>query len=174
MLCVIKKGTKPKTETATVTPTTSQQVITPSDDKHYLSQVTVNAIQTQTKSATPSRSSQTISADSGKYLTSVTVARAQPASGSRLTYTDWYYDRTSGTLSIGATVGSLIIVRLRSASSGAGFSIASGMTLTYTGASTSGNPDTIYVGYATAATITFNCTGGEYYIVVDQLAYAGG
>lgn len=60
------------TETASATPSTTAQTITPSSGKH-LSSVSISAIQTQTKSATPSTTAQTITPDSGKYLTSVSV-----------------------------------------------------------------------------------------------------
>ena len=60
------------TETASATPSTTAQTITPSSGKH-LSSVSISAIQTQTKSATPSKTAQTITPDSGKYLTSVSV-----------------------------------------------------------------------------------------------------
>ena len=57
----------------TVTPSTSQQVITADAGYDALSQVTVSAIQTETKTATPSTSQQTINATTGRYMTSVTV-----------------------------------------------------------------------------------------------------
>lgn len=60
-------------QTKTVTPTTSQQNVTPDSGYDGLSRVTVNAIQTETKSATPTAAAQTITPTSGKFLTSVTV-----------------------------------------------------------------------------------------------------
>ena len=57
-----------------VSPSTSQQVVSPDSGYDGLSQVTVAAIQTQTKSCTPSASQQQITPASGKYLTKVTVA----------------------------------------------------------------------------------------------------
>lgn len=61
----------------TVTPTTSQQTVTPSSGKDGLSQVTVNAIETETKEVTPGTSEQIITPTTGKYLTSVTVGAIQ-------------------------------------------------------------------------------------------------
>lgn len=58
------------TQTKTVTPTTSQQIITPDTGYNGLSQVTVGAIQTETKSIT---SNGTFTPTSGKYFSSVTV-----------------------------------------------------------------------------------------------------
>jgi hypothetical protein len=64
-------------ESKTVTPTTSQQTVTPSSGKDGLSQVTVNAIETETKEVTPGTSEQIITPTTGKYLTSVTVGAIQ-------------------------------------------------------------------------------------------------
>lgn len=64
-------------QTKTVTPTTSQQNVTPDSGYDGLSSVTVNAIQTETKSATPTAVAQTITPSSGKYLTSVSVGAIQ-------------------------------------------------------------------------------------------------
>ena len=61
-------------QTKTVTPSTSQQNVTPDSGYDGLSRVTVNAISTETKSVTPSASAQTVTPSSGKYLTSVSVA----------------------------------------------------------------------------------------------------
>lgn len=57
-------------ETRIVTPTTSQQSITPSDGYDGLGQVTINAISTQTKTVT---SNGTYTPDSGKFFSSFTV-----------------------------------------------------------------------------------------------------
>ena len=64
-------------DSKTVTPTTSQQTVTPSSGKDGLSQVTVNAIETETKEVTPGTSEQIITPTTGKYLTSVTVGAIQ-------------------------------------------------------------------------------------------------
>lgn len=57
----------------TVTPTESQQVVTPDSGYDGLSEVTVTAIQIEEKSATPTTSQQEITPTAGKYLTKVTV-----------------------------------------------------------------------------------------------------
>ena len=64
-------------DSKTVTPTISQQTVTPSSGKDGLSQVTVNAIETETKEVTPGTSEQIITPTMGKYLTSVTVGAIQ-------------------------------------------------------------------------------------------------
>lgn len=61
-----------QTETKTVTPTASQQIITPSSGK-YLSKVTVSAVPTETKTVTPTASQQIITPSSGKFLSQATV-----------------------------------------------------------------------------------------------------
>ena len=66
----------PTLQSKTVSPTTSQQSVTPDSGYDGLSSVTVNAIQTQTKTASPSTTSQSITPDSGKYLSKVTVSAA--------------------------------------------------------------------------------------------------
>lgn len=67
-------GSTPSLQSKSVSPSTSQQVVSPDSGYDGLSQVTVAAIQTQTKSCTPSASQQAITPDSGKFLTQVTVA----------------------------------------------------------------------------------------------------
>lgn len=57
-------------ETKTVTPTTTQQIITPTDNNYELASVTVNAIQTEEKTTTTN--GDVIPSD-GKYLTKVIV-----------------------------------------------------------------------------------------------------
>ena len=64
------------TQEKSVTPTASQQVVTPDSGK-YLSKVTVAAAPLETKSVTPSTAQQTISPSSGKIgMSQVTVAAA--------------------------------------------------------------------------------------------------
>lgn len=65
--------TDPVLQSKTVSPSTSQQTVLPDSEYDALSDVIVNAIQTQTKSATLSGSQQTITPDSGKYLTGVNI-----------------------------------------------------------------------------------------------------
>ena len=66
----IQVGEEIKLQTKTVTPTTSQQTIKPSSGYDGLSQVTVNAIQTETTTITANG---TYTPTSGKYFSSVTV-----------------------------------------------------------------------------------------------------
>lgn len=63
----------PVLEEKTVTPSTTQQSVEPSDGNVGLKKVTVAAVQTETKTVTPSTSSQTVTPTSGKFLASVTV-----------------------------------------------------------------------------------------------------
>ncbi|MBO4718976.1 MAG: hypothetical protein J5658_03780 [Prevotella sp.] len=67
-------GITPSLQSKSVSPTTSQQTVSPDSGYDGLSSITVGAIQTETKSATPSASQQTITPSSGKYLTQVTVS----------------------------------------------------------------------------------------------------
>ena len=60
-------------QSKTITPGTSSQTVTADDGYDGLSQVIVNAIQTETKSVSPTTSSQTITPTSGKYLSKVSV-----------------------------------------------------------------------------------------------------
>lgn len=64
---------EPVLQSKTATPTTSQQTITPDSSYDGLSQVVIEAIQTQTKTVTPSAANKTVTPDTGKFLTSVTV-----------------------------------------------------------------------------------------------------
>lgn len=64
---------EPVLQSKTATPTTSVQTITPDTNYDGLSQVVVEAIQTQTKTVTPSAANKTVTPDTGKFLTSVTV-----------------------------------------------------------------------------------------------------
>lgn len=63
----------PNLQEKTVSPTTASQTVTPDSGYDGLSQVTVNAVQTETKSISPSDSEQTVTPTTGKYLSSVTV-----------------------------------------------------------------------------------------------------
>ena len=59
--------------TKTVTPSTSQQAVTPSQGYDGMQQVIVEAILTETKTINPSTSSQTVNPTSGKFISEVTV-----------------------------------------------------------------------------------------------------
>ncbi len=63
-------------EEKTVTPSESEQVITPEAGK-YIKQVTVGAILTEQKEVTPSESEQVITPEAGKYIKQVTVGAIQ-------------------------------------------------------------------------------------------------
>lgn len=63
----------PNLQAKTVSPTTALQTVTPDSGYDGLSQVTVNAVQTETKSVSPSDSEHTVTPTAGKYLSSVTV-----------------------------------------------------------------------------------------------------
>ena len=67
--------TPPTTETRNVTPSGSQQVITPGTGYDYLSSVTVAAVQAESRTVTPSGSQQVITPGTGyNYLSRVTVS----------------------------------------------------------------------------------------------------
>ena len=57
-------------EEKTVIPTTTQQIITPTDDNHELSKVTINAIETEEKTAIANGE---VTPSDGKFLSKVTV-----------------------------------------------------------------------------------------------------
>ena len=63
-------------EERTITPTTEDQIITPSDIVHELTKVTVKAIQTESKIITPTFEEQTIFPSEGKYIDEVLVKAA--------------------------------------------------------------------------------------------------
>lgn len=67
---------KPKLQSKTVSPQSSQITVNPDSGYEGLEKVTVTAIQTQTKSVNPKTADQVVTPDSGKYLTQVTVSGA--------------------------------------------------------------------------------------------------
>lgn len=64
---------QPNLQTKMASPSTSQQSITPDQNYDGLSEVTVNAIQTETKTVKSATSSQTITPTSGKFIDEITV-----------------------------------------------------------------------------------------------------
>ncbi len=70
-------GDTPTYQSKTISPSTSMQTITADSGYDALSDVTVNAIQTETKSVTPTTSTQKVTPTSGKYLTEVSVSAIQ-------------------------------------------------------------------------------------------------
>lgn len=70
-------GDTPTYQSKTVSPSASVQTVTADSGYDALSDVTVNAIQTETKSATPTTSTQKVTPTSGKYLTEVSVGAIQ-------------------------------------------------------------------------------------------------
>lgn len=70
---VAVSGEAPTLQSKSVTPSTSEQTVTPDSGYDGLSQVTVGAVQIQEKTVTPSTSAQTVTPDAGKYLSKVTV-----------------------------------------------------------------------------------------------------
>ena len=70
-------GDTPTYQSKTVSPSTSVQTVTADSGYDALSDVTVNAIQTETKSVTPTTSTQKVTPTSGKYLTEVTISAIQ-------------------------------------------------------------------------------------------------
>ena len=92
----------------TVTPATSQQVITADSGYDALGSVTVNAINLQSKSVTPTESTTVITASSGyQGLSSVTVnAISTTYVGSQVVLQDYYTGSTTPTSALGS-VGDL-------------------------------------------------------------------
>ena len=70
-------GDAPTYQSKTVYPSASVQTVTADSGYDALSDVTVNAIQTETKSVTPTISTQKVTPTSGKYLTEVSVGAIQ-------------------------------------------------------------------------------------------------
>ena len=70
-------GDTPTYQSKTISPSTSVQTVTADSGYDALSDVTVNAIQTETKSVTPTTSTQKVTPTSGKYLTEVTISAIQ-------------------------------------------------------------------------------------------------
>ena len=64
-------------QSKTISPSTSVQTVTADSGYDALSDVTVNAIQTETKSVTPTTSTQKVTPTSGKYLTEVSISAIQ-------------------------------------------------------------------------------------------------
>lgn len=70
-------GDTPTYQSKTVSPSTSIQTVTADEGYDALSDVIVNAIQTETKSVAPTTSTQKVIPTSGKYLTEVSVGAIQ-------------------------------------------------------------------------------------------------
>lgn len=70
---------EPDLQEKTVTPTTSEQEVTPDPAYDGLSKVIVEAIQVQEKSVNPSTEAQEVTPDSGKYLSKVNVGAVPTA-----------------------------------------------------------------------------------------------
>lgn len=87
-------GDTPTYQSKTISPSTSIQTITADSGYDALSDVTVNAIQTETKSVTPTISTQKVTPTSGKYLTEVSVGAIQTETKS--VTSNGTYNPTSG------------------------------------------------------------------------------
>lgn len=70
-------GDAPTYQSKTVSPSATVQTVTADSGYDALSDVTVNAIQTEIKSITPTTSAQIVTPTSGKYLTEVSVGAIQ-------------------------------------------------------------------------------------------------
>ena len=70
-------GDTPTYQSKTVNPSTNVQTVRPDAGYDALSDVQVNAIQTETKSVDPKTTAQTVTPTSGKYLTEVSVGAIQ-------------------------------------------------------------------------------------------------
>lgn len=87
-------GDTPTYQSKIVSPSTSVQTVTADSGYDALSDVTVNAIQTETKSVTPTISTQKVTPTSGKYLTEVSVGAIQTETKS--VTSNGTYNPTSG------------------------------------------------------------------------------
>lgn len=87
-------GDTPTYQSKTVSPSTSIQTVTADEGYDALSDVIVNAIQTETKSVTPTTSTQKVIPTSGKYLTEVSVGAIQTET--KTVTTNGKYNPTSG------------------------------------------------------------------------------
>ena len=87
-------GDTPTYQSKTVYPSTSVQTVTADSGYDALSDVTVNAVQTETKSVTPTTSTQKVTPTSGKYLTEVSVGAIQTETKS--VTSNGTYNPTSG------------------------------------------------------------------------------
>ena len=70
-------GDTPTYQSKTVSPSTSIQTVTADEGYDALSDVIINAIQTETKSVAPTTSTQKVTPTSGKYLTEVSIGAIQ-------------------------------------------------------------------------------------------------
>ena len=87
-------GDTPTYQSKTVFPSTSIQTVTADEGYDALSDVIVNAIQTETKSVAPATSTQKVTPTSGKYLTEVSVGAIQTET--KNVTTNGTYNPTSG------------------------------------------------------------------------------